>query len=224
MKELKKILVDFVKINLRDYNWYNWHLDESKIPFGIKISGITTYEKNVDLKYKLNLLLSDNKTNPSLKVEVVKYIVSTWGGIRGNSLKKIEDYATFTDKQIIDLGTKGIASWSKVLSLRNPDLYPIYDARVATALNILQVINQTKDKYPFPLLSSQNKNIKEANTVLRTLLKLWDYDDKKKFYIDYCTLLRQVVSEISDKDIKICTIEMMLFAKAESLYEIFKKN
>lgn len=85
------------------------------------------------------LLLSDSMT---LREATAKWIISDWGGIRRGDAAIAEWLVSLGDfehsrveKFLEDIGTKRIASWSKLLSFHNPHTYAIYDARTAFSLN-----------------------------------------------------------------------------------------
>ena len=60
---------------------YDWKINHSKLPCGIRVVGKGDFEENVDLKYKLHqawVKLSPKEDYRSL-FEFSKYYVSTWG-------------------------------------------------------------------------------------------------------------------------------------------------
>lgn len=78
----------------------------------------------------------------SRREEAARWIISDWGGIRRGDavitkwLVSLGDFERSRVTQFVtDIGTKRIASWSKLLSFRDPRTYAIYDARTAFSLN-----------------------------------------------------------------------------------------
>lgn len=107
-------------------------------------------QKNVAYRAQLNRewVHATRTRNPVDKFGIASTYIRRWGGLVANSDNTILDYASKSNRQLIDLGTRGIASWSKLLAVRNPRKYPIYDARVAFSLNALQaIINGTIDHW-----------------------------------------------------------------------------
>jgi hypothetical protein len=195
-------------------SWYVWEIDRNKIPKGVTITIGSQYSENLKLKYELHKLfkMGDKKMN----AELIEYFIKTWGKIKGNKPETMENYKNETHpKKLIEKGVKGVASWSKALTIHDPDKYAIFDARVSVSLNCLQIINSTTSKLLFPLLPSQNNKIKHTNKLLKgNCMKRWDLAQNNCFYLQYIGLLKAVAKEVKSN---IVTIEMLLFAKAEDL-------
>ena len=219
MEEIKNTIIQLViNINNETQDWYNWRaINESKIPLGIKINGPNQYYKNIDLKIKLHEKWCNPTTKPIEKQEIINYYISDWGGIHRNNPDNIKKYNTLSPEELISSRTKGIASWSKALCIRDPNNFAIYDARVAVALNFLQIINNIKGVYHFPILPSRNNNIIKGNQILKQKIGGLNNENHNNFYTSYNKLLRNVVDEIGDENIKFYTVEMILFSKAEEL-------
>ena len=64
-------------------------------------------------------------------MDIATWYVSVWGGIRANKIGTIERYVRLSEEQLAASDLQGVATWSKILTVRNPNYYPIYDARVA---------------------------------------------------------------------------------------------
>ncbi len=113
-------------------------------------------------------------------------------------------------------GKIGIPSWSKALVIHDPYKYAIFDARVSASLNSLQIINCSKDKILFPILSSRNNTISEETRNIRDISKSnnWRKLNDLEFYSFYLELLLEVSNKVNTS---ISTVEMLLFAKAENL-------
>ena len=67
---------------------------------------------------------------------------SGWGGVEALIWNHYNE--------LIKRGINGVSSWSKALVLHDCNKYAIFDARVSSSLNYLQVINNTKEKILFP--------------------------------------------------------------------------
>ncbi len=213
MEELKKILKKFCIENLKtDSDWYNWTIKDEYLPRGIEMSNDSRIQRNLSLKEQLHSKWSesDDKT----KEELIEYYIVRWGGIRGNKKETLDIYKKSPSQELIKRGINGVSSWSKALVLHDCNKYAIFDARVSTSLNYLQVINNTKEKILFPVLPSQNNKIKFANRKLKEISKDWKKVGNNEFYSLYLELLFVTAKELNTN---ISIIEMLLFAKSTDL-------
>jgi hypothetical protein len=202
---------------------YVWEVNHSKLPVGIQVVGQSSFEENVDLKYKLHeaWVNSCAKNDYRTLFEFSKYYVSTWGGVHRNSQASLEGYILSAPEKLIDSQKeKGIASWSKILCIRNPDKYAIFDARVSFALNALQILSDTdpKDFIRFPDLPSRNSKIKEYKPKLQKYFEKNKIPKAEDFYRKYLKILKSV----NFKGYKLCELEMLLFSSTEALSEDLK--
>lgn len=136
---LLNALNDYCSHHINESNdWYNWKFDDPNLPITLSVSGENSYFKNISLKEELHKAWK-NETDNDKKGELIKYYISTWGGIRRNSNESLEFYMTKAPEILIAQGKKGIASWSKALVLHNPEEYAIFDARVSASLKLLTI-------------------------------------------------------------------------------------
>ncbi len=213
MKELKEILINFCEANLNtDNDWYHWKINDRYLPKGIELLDESRVQRNLSLKEQLHSKWS--KSNDKTKAELIEYYIVRWGGIKGNKPETLNIYKTKSAKELIDLGVKGVSSWSKALVLHDCNKYAIFDARVSCSLNYLQVKNKTKEKLLFPKLPSQNNEITTANRNLKKISKEWKKASNQEFYSFYLELLHATAKELK---INISIIEMLLFAKATDI-------
>lgn len=205
---------------------YDWPINHERLPHGIKICGSSCFEQNVDLKFKLNAawenFLDQNQEEELYKL--AKYYVSTWGGVHRNSRQTLENYIQ-SEPSLLILAQKqkGVASWSKVLCIRNPEEYAIFDARVSFTLNALQVLAslQASEFIRFPILPSRNGAINRANPTLRKFFSENKISETENYYQKYLSILKSA----EFKDYKICELEMLLFTAAGALAsKLFEKN
>lgn len=218
-------LEDAIKIFARskvDFknDWYLWReINEKCVPDGIHLPEGNQYKKNISLKAQLYTKLK-SITDHNEKKKLLRYYISTWGGIHGNSEKTLNSYTSSTNEELIALGSRGIASWSKALCITNPNSYAIFDARVSASLNALQIINETVSPRLYPVLSSRNNVIKEGIRLFKEKAKekTWDAVPECDFYSTYLGHLKNAALSL-DKNLEasVATIEMLLFAKAEEL-------
>jgi len=197
---------------------YDWEFNLANFP-------LSEYESRGSNKYELsrNLRLDINdaiiKKSP-LSEQLQFWYVREWGGVRGNSLATLQKYIQLNDSELIALKKKGIATWSKILSIRNPSIYAIYDARVALAINSIQKKYDVENPVMFPLLPSQNRSfVKEATAAIRSsdFFSKIEGDD---FYRHYIGLLSESTKNIAGIDLQ--DAEMILFSKSKELCSVWQ--
>lgn len=213
---LTQLLIDLARRKLSAENdWYCWRdIKRKRLPAGVVLPLGNQYATNVALKLELHRLwLSSNDEE---RVALAQFYVSTWGGVRRNRPETLRYYVNHTPEEVIELGQKGIASWSKVLCIRDPSNYAIFGARVSVALNSLQLTGQVTAPVLFPLLPGQNETIKSGGERIRAFARenRWGKAKKETYYGEYIDLLRNTARECATH---IYTIEMLLFAQAELL-------
>lgn len=210
-------IIKICKENFNEENdWYSWrNINESKLPNNIQLPEGNQYVKNIALKELLHLNWK-NEIDIEKKGEYITYYIKDWGGIRGNKDVSMKEYQKNNAEELIKKGVKGVASWSKALVLHNPYRYAIFDARVSSSLNCLQIIDSVDSKILYPILSSQNKTIISANKKLKAISKneKWKVFDNNTFYKQYLDMLKKTSEELNTN---ISTVEMLLFTKAEEL-------
>jgi len=217
---LEDAIVAHGRANLTVTNdWYHWLVNPSFLPRGTVLPMGSPYVQNVALKLQLSDMYST--ADDGLRQEITRYYIAKWGGIRKNTEENIRSYALDTPTALIARGSKGIASWSKALSIRYPNEYAIYDARVALSLNCLQIINPVNTPIVFPLLLSQNKLVTSGNRrILQyALAHGWAFAQEGEFYRQYNSIIFSASQLLGAN---LYTLEMLLFAKAlELLHEAF---
>jgi hypothetical protein len=218
---LEEAIKKLAKANVDSTNdWYSWRkINESKLPKGIQLPAGNQYKKNLALKTELHKKLQSINTHEERR-EIFKYYISTWGGIHGNSEETLNKYTRSTAKQLVAMGSSGIASWSKALCISKPSEFAIFDARVSASLNALQIINDTKYAKLYPVLTSRNNTIKKGIKLIKAHAKkeAWSVAPECEFYGTYLRCLKSTTSGFGKNlSVSVATIEMLLFAKAEEL-------
>ncbi|MFY7740131.1 MAG: hypothetical protein ACOVQC_06410 [Flavobacterium sp.] len=215
MEEIKNILIDFCKVNFKtDCDWYHWEINEDVLPKGIELPKGKNVNKNVSLKEQLHSKWS--QSDIKIKGELIEYYIVQWGGIKSNNKETLTFYKTKPAEELINLGVKGVSSWSKALVLHDSNKYAIFDSRVSCSLNYLQIINESNNKILFPILPSRNNKISSANKYLKQISKNWVKLKNDKFYELYLSLLNETAKDLNTN---ISMIEMLLFAKATELID-----
>lgn len=206
---------------------YNWTLADTEA-LGFKLpEAKSNFELNILLKKELTTLW--RKGGDLERKQIVKWIISDWGGIRGNKQITLDKY----HKQAINLerpiGLKGIASFSKVLMALDYRKFAIYDARVAASLMAIQILDDVEYGAIFPYLSGRNNIVGNWSSKPRkgftadkryspkALLKThpkWFKVDKELTYETYLILLKEIQRR---EGVPVYKSEMALFANAELL-------
>lgn len=205
---------------------YKWKLPKSSFDGKpLDIDG-TNFEANIKLKFFLNKIWH---SEPHSRQAIVKWIISDWGGIRGNKQQTLDAYYIASLEENPQTPLKGIASFSKVLAIKEPFRYAIYDARVAVSLNAIQMIGKVSDGNAFPYLPGRN-NItgnwdpsaprgfsKSDITSITTLVsspRNWRRVSQEETYHKYLSLMGELAQKLSAP---VYHLEMTLFSQAEML-------
>lgn len=199
---------------------YNWEIKEEFLPFSSsKYSGNSILDKNIELKRFLNGKYK--KADKKLQFDITKYYISDWGHVHTNKLDTLKIYAHEESQVIINLGKKGVASWSKALTARDSNNFAIFDARVSVSLNGIIFQEYGIGGCFFPLLPSRNNRIVSFQKSLRGKINRNGYFSSETFYKFYLSLIHSVADKCN---VTISEIEMCLFAYAEEIAKnSFKK-
>jgi len=158
------------------------------------------------------------------RMHFARWIVRDWGGIKRNSPDTIKRHLALAEQTEPLTPFSGVASYSKILSIKDPTAYAIFDARVAYSLNAIQLAQSAKEANPagflvFPCPPGQNREISGEGKkpgymdILgrpALLSRGFIFIDKKDAYEVYLKLLR-LVCEKSQQSM--LDVEMELFGK-----------
>jgi len=150
------------------------------------------------------------------KLELANWIVRDWGGVRRNNEETIKSHILLTnelDTRITNVPLIGIASSSKIFTLKDPQKYAIYDARVAAALNAILKNSGQKEIVYFPNIPSQNTVIKKFTDDFNK--QNHQYITESTAYSEYLNLLNKLKERFQGYEIY--HFEMVLFVKAIEL-------
>jgi hypothetical protein len=140
---------------------YGWPIP-ANLPVSLTRSSLATID-NLRLRAALH---QKWLAEPTSRVEIARWYVRIWGGVKRTSDGKISEYVNKINSGCIPERLAGVASWSKIASISDPNRFLIYDARVAAALNLLQLKHLRRIHHPFPRLPSRNRTIGAAANVL----------------------------------------------------------
>lgn len=210
---------------------YDWKLPRSTPMFIGSGEGLSNYEANIRLKSALSDIW---KSNPARRSEITRWVISDWGGIRGNSAEKIDYYSLEAARENPETPMEGIASFSKVLAIADPDRFAILDARIVVSLNAIQIISKVEDGVVFPYLQGRNlttghtgrkvgfsQNPMFSQKRLLKEFKGWRLAEKNSAYSVYLDLLHNLCTKPA-LSCSILPLEMALFANAERLANLCK--
>ncbi|MRT01552.1 hypothetical protein GJQ57_23185 [Ralstonia pickettii] len=197
---------------------YDWSFNENTVPLGIRALGKDWFEKNLALKTALHEAWL-NSTDGDRR-RICDWYIQTWGGIRRNTEENLCLYGTGDEESILARGVRGMASWSKALTIRNPNTFAIADARTCISLNAIQLLADAPDIRIFPSLPSRNSRVPRAQRVvsrLRAERKLRSVESRG-CYLKYNKLLIDVANAVG-RGVTNQMVEMLLFAQADKLSE-----
>src|ERR1035437_1147140 len=219
MQELSRTIIEGLSIKSPLQHEYSWAVSDatwSKLP-EFDHTSVKDPERNIALKKHLAQCWAT--ADDEQKYKIAKWVVRDWGGVLGNSEATIKRHVKLVDAEDVDGPFEGIASYSKIFSIKDPEQYAIYDARVATSLNAIQLI-QRKAIFAFPIPPGRNTEIDGSKTkqgfsdiyTRRHLRSLgFSVAPRRETYRIYLELLRQLEAATGRP---IVTSEMQLFSRA----------
>jgi len=193
---------------------YRWPIPPLTLDIPFEQGADSLTRANMRLKRTLHAAWQD--AHEARRYDTAHWYVARWGGVKRNKRETLEGYVTASESDLLSRGIDGIATWSKVLVVRGPDRYAIFDARVATSMNALQLIQGIGNPIFFPNLLNQNRTIKQFQKWIRArVLERSRYIPKAEVYPTYLDIMTDVAkgAGLSSLD----EIEMTLFANAETL-------
>jgi hypothetical protein len=208
---------------------YDWKLPLTTAEYVDLPVNLSNYDANVRLKFALHSIWTNE---PKKRTLVTKWVISDWGGIRGNSDEKLAYYSREAQKKTPNTPLSGIASFSKVLAISDPNKFAILDARIVVSLTAIQVISDVDDGVLFPYLPGRNlvtghtarklgfsQTPEFSHNRLLERFRKWCAISNNEAYEKYLQLLKIVVSR-PEIGCGILPLEMALFADAERLAKL----
>lgn len=186
-------------------------------------SGETGYQANLALKEHLKNLWEKAKSNDE-KLKIATIIVSDWGGVRANRPKTLRRHVSTALQINPSTPLQGVASYSKILSIVNPNRFAIYDSRVAACLNAIQINAGHRNGLAFNYVSGRNNIIgntakksgftQDIRFSTRTLVQSgWTPIKKLNTYSKYLETLEDCLKQLPNYSL--ASLEMVLFSNAE---------
>lgn len=185
-------------------------------------SGRSGYQANIELKRHLTEQWKQSLSGDRL--ELARVIVSKWGGIRGNRPDTLRRYVDAISMADPPTPLKGIASYSKIFSIAQPDRFAIYDARVAACLNAIQVNAGLAKGIAFNYVPGRNNIVGNVATKrgftqnpkfsVRSLRRSgWTGIKRDETYAKYLETLSRCLTRLQRYEL--VELEMALFSNAE---------
>lgn len=197
---------------------YQWKIPDIE---DFPLSGHRSYDANVALKK----FLHEKWIGASLsqKLNLAQVIISDWGGVKSNKKSTIIEHVTMASQKAPATPIKGVASYSKILSIAEPSRYAIYDARVAACLNAIQW-NSGLLGVAFNYIPGRNNitgnSLKKAGfsccksfSVKQLKALGWKSIKRDETYSVYLKLLTECLASLGQGTLS--NLEMVLFANAE---------
>lgn len=206
---------------------------------GTQLASAGAFALALELKEKLRAAYQQ-ATTIDRKIQLARYFVTEWGGIKGLSQEALRAFVIQLDPLAgrprphqYHFEFNKVSSWSKWLSVLCPDWAPIYDARVAYSLNAINVISNA-DMKVFPAPEGRNQTLKlldattlslvsrlqrEASHTVDTI-KAQHFVSRDDVYATYMDILMLAHRELWPAGTSLAHTEMLLFALADTV--IFK--
>lgn len=219
-KSAANALAEFFDDSIKELpNTYEWRIPQIE---GFFAKGTNLYEQNRELKKFLSTQWRIANT-PEKRMLITKTVVSRWGGVRRNKKLTLEEHIERARSNNPETPIKGVASYSKLLAIANPESYAIYDARVAACINAVQ-INRGATGLAFNYLPGRNNVVGNAGKKCgfsqckrfsTAALKCagWETIGRDETYSKYLELLK--FCKENGTSATLTQMEMALFANAE---------
>lgn len=200
---------------------YLWPIPKNAPEKFGEIAGNSRYEQTRALKQRVHEIW---KSRPDQHHDLARWIVNDWGGVRGNSAKRIEDYVKEIESGKHNTPLKGVASYSKILSIVDPEKHAVFDARVVVSLVAIQILGNSGKGISFPYIPGRNNIVgnvgrkvgfayQEEFSQAQLSKNGWYKVPRDDAYSIYSDMLLSLKSDSRD----LMNMEMALFSQAEKL-------
>lgn len=177
----------------------------------------TNSVSSVDANYRLKRALAEAwHLEAAKRYELAAWYISKWGRIPRNNPATLQGFISLSEEELACGPLSGVATWSKILAMRNPNRYAIFDARVSASLNALQFLT-TGEPILFPDLVSRNKAVRAFQRWSREERGRRSHHRLRKEYVypAYMSILHEVSRRLRSESPDYA--EMVLFASSETL-------
>ena len=174
------------------------------------------WRMNIELHDAMNEYWRETVDNDAAQAAFVLWVIQSRGGIRKHKDKTLEKYFYEAKNFNTIDGKEGVASYSKLMAAKDCEKFFILDARVAVALNVLQLDYFGGNRYFFDVLGTQNKTISDFNRTYKR--KQYEGIGYRVFDGDMYSFFNALISKMADYlGVRGIEVEMMLFDNAENI-------
>ncbi|WP_297609798.1 hypothetical protein [uncultured Sutterella sp.] len=165
----------------------------------------------------------------NLDPEATAVAAVEWGGLVYNRNARNKEFSYGDPREIVERTCRtrsnwGMATWTKILAVRDPNRYFIFDARVSLALNQYCADKEYPFDFFFPELSSRSK---ERNYAQRLAIEKLDklgakpFSSCSSFYFDfYCPLIIALANKLSSDS----KIPVIVFNENQLINDVRESN
>lgn len=204
---------------------FRFNLNFKKLPSEITAderSHLMSIEDTWERNREVRKLISQHmrRATQERREEIFKWIVKTWGGIRGGNdgifAEWVKELSYFdrdrVEKFYFTREDHRPSSWSKIISFADYKFYPVYDARATVALNVLLEGTNIEGRFHMP--ATRNKEVPKAVEKLKDELerKFEGRRVRYAYYREYRNLMRAIEKHARLDDV--LQVEMHLFANS----------
>ncbi|MDB2548269.1 hypothetical protein N9X60_01570 [Paracoccaceae bacterium] len=174
------------------------------------------WRMNIELHDAMNDYWNETVGNDAAQDAFALWVIQSWGGIRKHNEKTLNKYL-YEAKNFTSMdGKEGVASYSKLMAAKDCNKNFILDARVAVALNVLQLEYFGGHRYFFDVLSTQNKEISAFNKIYKR--KQYEAIGYRVFDGDMYSFFNALILKMADYlGVRGIEVEMMLFDNATNI-------
>jgi hypothetical protein len=217
---------EFISKHLSGMPKYAWKVSPetwNKLKTGFDHKAYADDGARLNMELRKHLAKYWAKATSDEKLRLADWIASDWGRIHGNKVETLRGYIKQADVGNPSTPFYGVATYSKIFSMKEPNKYPVYDAWVATSLNSIQLLLMSEGKLSrpnlvaFPIPPTQAggpKRFAEAAFPERLSEMGFAVLLGDKTYEAYMSLLHNMKPTIGKS---VLEIEMILFAWADTL-------
>jgi hypothetical protein len=209
---------------------FNWPIPSVSAIQGYSTFSSVAYPSNANANIALKDFLAGQWSSAKAfadRLIIAQWVVVDWGGIGTNFDRTIEEHTRTAEKPHPRYNHVGIASLSKILAASDPDCFAVYDARVAAAMNAIQLKAKLNKGIAFRYGSGRNGLISgkrddggkriadgfQQRNPISSLKKIgWWVPENGKNYLTYLALLFECMDRFPKR--RLVELEMTLFANA----------
>lgn len=174
------------------------------------------WRMNIELHDAMNSHWNETVGDDAAQDAFGLWVIQSWGGIRKHKDETLEKYFYEAKNFNTIDGKEGVSSYSKLMAAKNCEKFFILDARVAVALNVLQLEYFAGHRYFFDVLGTQNKKINTFNRIYKR--KQYEAIGYRVFEGNVYAFFNALVHKMADYlGVRGIEVEMMLFDNAENI-------